>query len=105
MKEGRYNVLLLGADSAADREGLRPDSINVASIDAATGRTVLFGLPRNLQKVRFPESSPLRDLYPDGYVCEDGACMLNGIWTLGEEHADLATLPLFRLLAFSLSRR
>lgn len=89
VKDGRYNILLLGADSEADREGLRPDSINVASIDAATGRTVLFGLPRNLQKVRFPESSPLRDLYPDGYVCEDGACMLNGIWTLGEEHTDL----------------
>ncbi|MHA6524313.1 LCP family protein [Tessaracoccus sp. G1721] len=89
VKDGRYNILLLGADSEADREGLRPDSINVASIDARTGRTVLFGLPRNLQKVRFPDSSPLDDLYPDGYVCDEGACMLNGIWTLGEEHADL----------------
>ena len=89
VKEGRYNVLLLGADSAADREGLRPDSINVASVDAKTGRTVLFGLPRNLQKVRFPDSSPLNELYPDGFVCEDNGCMLNGIWTLGEEHADL----------------
>ena len=88
-KAGRYNVLLLGADAAKDREGLRPDSINVASVDAETGRTVLFGLPRNLQKVRFPESSPLRELYPDGYQCDEGACMLNGIWTLGEEHKDL----------------
>ena len=89
IKDGRYNVLLLGADSAADRQGLRPDSINVASVDAQTGRTVLFGLPRNLQKVRFPDSSPLNELYPDGFVCEDNGCMLNGIWTLGEEHADL----------------
>ncbi|HSO68483.1 MAG TPA: LCP family protein [Arachnia sp.] len=89
VKDGRYNILLLGADSAADREGLRPDSINVASVDAKTGRTVLFGLPRNLQKVRFPDSSPLNELYPDGFVCEDNGCMLNGIWTLGEEHADL----------------
>jgi LCP family protein required for cell wall assembly len=88
-KDGRYNVLLLGADAAAHREGLRPDSINVASVDAATGRTVLFGLPRNMQRVPFPESSPLRTLYPDGYVCDDGECMLNGIYTLGEEHADL----------------
>lgn len=88
-KAGRYNILLLGADAAASREGLRPDSINVASIDAETGRTVLFGLPRNMQRVRFPESSPLRNLYPDGYVCDEGACMLNGLWTLGEEHADL----------------
>ena len=36
--DGRYNVLLLGGDSGADRWGLRPDSITVASIDAETGR-------------------------------------------------------------------
>jgi len=89
VKEGRYNILLLGADAAASREGLRPDSINVASVDVATGRTVLFGLPRNLQRVRFPRSSPLRELYPEGFRCEDNGCMLNGIWTLGEDHADL----------------
>ena len=89
VKAGRYNVLLLGADAGAGREGLRPDSINVASIDAESGRAILFGLPRNLQRVRFPESSPLRELYPDGFVCEDGACMLNGVYTLGSEHADL----------------
>ena len=50
--QGRYNVLLLGGDSGADRWGLRPDSITVASIDADTGRTILFGLPRNM--VGFP---------------------------------------------------
>ena len=88
-KAGRYNVLLLGADAQDGREGLRPDSINVASVNAETGRTVLLGLPRNLQRVEFPQSSPLRDLYPDGYACEDGACMLNGIYTLGQDHADL----------------
>ena len=38
---GRYNVLLLGGDSGADRWGLRPDSITVASIDEETGRTIL----------------------------------------------------------------
>ncbi|MCG6567046.1 LCP family protein [Tessaracoccus sp. ZS01] len=88
-KAGRYNVLLLGVDAAEGRDGLRPDSINVASVDAETGRTVLFGLPRNLQKVRFPESSPLRALYSEGYVCPDNACLLNGVYTLGEQHADL----------------
>ena len=88
-KAGRYNILLLGADASAKREGLRPDSINVASIDAATGRTVLFGLPRNMQRVPFPESSPLHEKYPQGFVCEDGGCMLNGVWTLGEDNKDL----------------
>lgn len=88
-KAGRYNVLLLGVDAADGRDGIRPDSINVASVDAETGRTVLFGLPRNLQKVRFPLTSPLRSLYRDGYHCEDNACLLNGIYTLGQEHAHL----------------
>ncbi len=86
---GRYNVLLLGVDAAEQRVGLRPDSINVASVDAETGRTVVFGLPRNLQGAPFPEDSPLQDLYPDGYQCDDGACMLNGVYALGEEHAEL----------------
>ncbi len=88
-KDGRYNVLLLGVDGAEGREGLRPDSINVASVDAKTGRAVLFGLPRNLQKVRFPLASPLRALYRDGYRCPDNECMLNGVYTLGMDHADL----------------
>lgn len=86
---GRYNVLLLGADAAEDREGLRPDSINVASIDAETGKSVLFGLPRNLQNIPFPESSPLHDLYPNGYDCPDNECLLNSVYLLGTEHSEL----------------
>lgn len=87
-KRGRYNILLLGVDAAADREGIRPDSINVASIDAETGRTVVFGLPRNLVGAPFPSSSPLAKLYPGGFRCGE-ECMLNGVYTLGQEHADL----------------
>lgn len=88
-KAGRYNILLLGVDASANREGIRPDSINVASVDAETGRTVVFGLPRNLQGAPFPDDSPLRTLYPDGYRCEDDACMLNGVYTLAEDNAKL----------------
>lgn len=87
-KAGRYNVLLLGVDAAEGRDGIRPDSINVASVHAETGRSILFGLPRNLQKVRFPLTSPLRALYPDGYTCPDNQCLLNGVYTLGQQHAD-----------------
>lgn len=85
----RLNVLLLGGDSGPTREGLRPDSIMVASIDAETGRTVLISLPRNLEGAPFPESNPLHELYPSGYDCPESACMLNGIYTLAHEHADL----------------
>jgi len=90
---GRYNVLLLGGDAGKGREGMRPDSMTVASIDADTGRTVLFSLPRNLQRAPFPADSPLHKLYPNGYYCPEKPlaelCMLNGIYTLAEQHKNL----------------
>jgi LCP family protein required for cell wall assembly len=87
--KGRYNVLLLGGDAGADRVGLRPDTMIVASIDANTGRTVLFSLPRNLQWAPFPDSSPLKKLYPNGYWCADQSCLLNAVYTLAENHKNL----------------
>ena len=39
--DGRYNIMLLGADSGRDRFGLRPDSISVISIDATTGKVLV----------------------------------------------------------------
>lgn len=87
VKEGRYNVLLLGGDAGTGRVGLRPDSITVASIDAETGRTVLFGLPRNLQGLSFPADSPMRKLYPDGFDCPQNECLLNAVYTMATEAA------------------
>ncbi|MCA1781160.1 MAG: LCP family protein [Dermatophilaceae bacterium] len=84
----RVNLLLLGSDAGADREGTRPDTIMVASIDTATGDTVFIGLPRNLQRVPFPRGNPLRELFPDGYDC-GSECLLNSVWTLAEERSDL----------------
>ncbi|WP_338145461.1 LCP family protein [Cryobacterium sandaracinum] len=82
--DGRYNILLLGGDAGPDREGLRPDSISVVSIDAETGQASMIGLPRNLEDVPF-SAGPLADLYPEGYGsidgCEVSACMLNSIYT------------------------
>ena len=87
--KGRINVLLLGGDAGADRVGLRPDSIHVVSIDAETGRAVLFSLPRNLQRAPFPADSPLRAKYPDGYYCKSAECMLNAVYTLAENNKKL----------------
>jgi len=86
---GRYNILLLGADAGPDRDGLRPDSVTIASVSVDTGRTVLFSLPRNLENVPFPETSPLHSLYPEGYGCESDECLLNAIYLLGVENANL----------------
>ncbi len=84
---GRYNILLLGGDSGPDRSGLRPDSLTVASIDKETGRTVLIGLPRNLQNVPFPRGSVMDKEFPKGFDCE--GCELNGINTWANDHASL----------------
>ncbi len=84
--QGRYNVLLLGGDAGPDRVGTRPDSITLASIDAETGRTVLFSMPRNLENVRFPEGSSGAAALPQGWTCGD-KCLLNGLYTWGSEHA------------------
>lgn len=85
--DGRYNVLLLGGDSGADRWGMRPDSITVASIDAETGHTILFGLPRNMQDFPFPEGSVMAEQFPDGYDCDD--CYLNSLSTWAVDNAEL----------------
>jgi LCP family protein required for cell wall assembly len=86
-ESGRFNVLLLGGDSGPDRTGLRPDSLTVASIDAETGRTVLIGLPRNLEDVPFPKGSVMRKQFPHGFDCE--GCELNGVNTWANDHAAL----------------
>lgn len=70
--DGRYNILLLGGDAGPDREGMRPDSISVVSIEAATGKATMFGIPRNLENAPLVEGSPLigTDYAPDGsYDC------------------------------------
>ncbi len=85
--DGRYNVLLLGGDSGADRWGLRPDSLTVASIDATTGRTVLFGLPRNMTDFPFPKGSVMAQQFPSTYDCS--TCELNSLATWAGDHTSL----------------
>ncbi len=85
---GRYNILLLGGDAGPDRLGLRPDSITVASIEAATGAATLFGIPRNMEQVPFAEGSPLWEPFPNGYDC-GVECLISYLYTYGEEHPEL----------------
>ena len=78
----RVNVLLLGGDGGVDRVGVRTDSMILMSLDTRTGRTVMFSLPRNLMFARFPESSPLHGLYPNGFTGagSPGDYMLNAVY-------------------------
>ncbi len=84
--DGRYNILLLGGDSGSNRIGLRPDSIQLASVDAETGRAVLFGFSRETENIRFRKGSVMAGLMPEGWTCGD-ECLLNGIYTWAMDHA------------------
>ena len=85
--DGRVNVLLLGGDSGQGRQGLRTDTVIVASLDVATGRVVLFSLPRNLQDIPFPAGSAMARAWPEGFDCGD-ECLLNAVYQEGADHAE-----------------
>ncbi len=87
----RVNVLLLGGDGGADREGVRTDTVIVASLDTSTGDTTLFSLPRNLENLPFPPGSPLAEAYPDGFESTDESeGLLNAIYRNGPAaHPDI----------------
>ena len=86
----RVNVLLLGADTGADRTGTRPDTIIVASIDTTSGDTVLFSLPRQLSDVPFPAGSPAAAAWPKACAANgQGGCELNAVYLFGTQHPEL----------------
>ncbi len=86
----RLNILLIGADAAANRIGIRTDSMTVASIDTRTGATVLFGLPRNLENVPMPPG-PAHRRFPYGFGGEPPYTpgMLNEIFQYAEDYPDM----------------
>lgn len=88
--QARINILLLGGDSAADRTGVRTDSMTLASVDTETGDTVLLSLPRNLEHFPMPPG-PARDRFPYGFT-GDGPLnpgLLNEVYEYAEQHPDV----------------
>jgi LCP family protein required for cell wall assembly len=87
----RVNVLLLGGDGGEGREGVRTDTVIVASIDADTGDTIMFSLPRNLEDLPFPEDSPLAEVYPNGFEdVSESEGLLNAVYRNGPAaHPDI----------------
>ena len=85
---GRLNILLLGGDAGVNRWGLRPDSISVVNIDFETGRIMMIGLPRNLEKARFSADSPMLKPFPNGFDCGH-TCLINAIYTYATGHSSL----------------
>ena len=55
--DGRLNLLLIGSDAGPGRWQLRSDTMIVLSVDVATARAALFGIPRNIVNVPLPPES------------------------------------------------
>lgn len=86
----QVSILLIGADAAKNRPGARTDSMTVATVDVRTGRTVLFGLPRNLERAPMP--GPARRHFPFGFT-GDGTRrnpgLLNEVHQWAEDHPEV----------------
>jgi LCP family protein required for cell wall assembly len=84
----QMNVLLVGSDAGADRAGIRPDTLILASINTKTGKTVMFSIPRSLQRAPFPEGTGGNEAWPNGYYCPEAGpgaeCLINAIWRWAE---------------------
>jgi len=99
--DGRYNILLLGVDPGADREGMRPDSISLVSVDAKTGQSLIVGLPRELTEMPFPEDSPMYAIHPNGFCMGPndfgpyGGCLTTGYLNALYAEVEVAQNPQF----------
>ncbi len=56
-EDGRLNLLLVGSDAGPGRWLARTDTMIVLSVDIASGRAALFGIPRNIVNVPLPPES------------------------------------------------
>ena len=94
----RLNILLVGSDAGPDRTGARTDTMMVASIDTRTGRTTLFGLPRNIGYAQFPAGIADGREVPQGLprprpTRTSGDYLLNAVYAWGHQHPERADRP------------
>lgn len=77
----RLNVLLLGTDTGAGREGIRTDTMIVVSIDPESGDTAMISLPRNFSGMTLPEGQGVWD-------CDCFPRLLNDLYLEATQHPD-----------------
>lgn len=84
------NVFLIGRDNGDDRQGTRPDTMLVASIDTKTGNAALISVPRNLAFPIFPEGSPEAEAWPNGFrpSGDSSEDLINAVWQWGDENPE-----------------
>lgn len=74
--DGKLNILLAGVDEGVGRVSLRTDTMILLEVDIATGRSVMYGIPRNLENVPLPPEAA--DAFP--CHCFPYPNLLNGLW-------------------------
>ncbi len=80
---GRLDLLLIGGDAGPGRFSLRTDTMILLSVDIATGRAAMFGIPRNLMNVPLPEG-------PDqAFECRCFPDLLNALFVYAQAKPDL----------------
>lgn len=82
--DGRLDMLLVGGDAGPGRSSLRTDTTILLSVDVASGRAAMFGIPRNLKNVPLPDGPatafPACDCYPD---------LINSLFVYAGQRPDL----------------
>jgi polyisoprenyl-teichoic acid--peptidoglycan teichoic acid transferase len=79
---GRLDLLLIGGDAGPGRYSLRTDTMVILSVEIATGRAALFGVPRNLIDV------PLPDGPAQHFACGCFPDLLNSLYRYAQEHPE-----------------
>jgi LCP family protein required for cell wall assembly len=80
---GRLDLLLIGGDAGVGRYSLRTDTMVILSVDIATGRAALFGVPRNLVNV------PLPDGPAQHFTCGCYPDLLNSLYRYAQGHPEI----------------
>jgi LCP family protein required for cell wall assembly len=79
-QDGRLNLLLIGSDAGPGRWLARTDTMVVVSVDVASGRAALFGIPRNIENVPLPPESA--GAFPNGRYPQ----FLNSLYVYAVQH-------------------
>ncbi|MDP8905374.1 MAG: LCP family protein [Chloroflexota bacterium] len=79
-RDGRLNIVLLGADEGPGRWSLRTDAVFLLSIEIETGRSAVFGFPRYMSRIPLPPASAAK--FPDGRF----PGYLNALYVYGLDH-------------------
>lgn len=86
-QNGRLDVVLIGGDAGPGRRSLRTDSMTLVSVEIATGKAKMFGIPRNLFNVPLPPETA------GAFTCGCFPDLFNALFEYAETHPDLFPGP------------